>query len=136
MPTAMERLTWGFGDGSTLPVIDTDFGKTIRDLLGELYAGVADGDVSQRHPYLLRADRRRPWDMARLQLPRRRAGLGVHSRRKRHRESDGQADGGGYYEGDCILRAESDPDEITEGKFVLDVVGQYARPDALRIEVN
>ena len=27
MPTAMERLIWGFGDGSTLPVIDAGFGK-------------------------------------------------------------------------------------------------------------
>jgi nitrilase len=27
MPTAMERLIWGFGDGSTLPVVDTGFGK-------------------------------------------------------------------------------------------------------------
>ncbi|MBH87629.1 MAG: nitrilase [Pelagibacterales bacterium] len=27
MPTAMERLIWGFGDGSTLPVIDTNIGK-------------------------------------------------------------------------------------------------------------
>ena len=27
MPTAMERLIWGFGDGSTMPVIETGFGK-------------------------------------------------------------------------------------------------------------
>ena len=27
MPTAMERLIWGFGDGSTMPVIDTELGK-------------------------------------------------------------------------------------------------------------
>jgi len=27
MPTAMERLIWGFGDGTTLPVIETGFGK-------------------------------------------------------------------------------------------------------------
>src|SRR5712692_8101584 len=27
MPTAMERLIWGFGDGSTLPVIETGFGR-------------------------------------------------------------------------------------------------------------
>src|SRR5580704_2434634 len=27
MPTAMERLIWGFGDGSTLPVLETGFGK-------------------------------------------------------------------------------------------------------------
>ena len=26
-PTAMERLTWGFGDGSALPVIDAGFGR-------------------------------------------------------------------------------------------------------------
>src|SRR5262245_29835116 len=27
MPTAAERLIWGFGDGSTLPVLDTALGK-------------------------------------------------------------------------------------------------------------
>ena len=27
MPTAMERLIWGFGDGSTLPIINTNIGK-------------------------------------------------------------------------------------------------------------
>ena len=27
MPTALERLVWGYGDGSTLPVFDTDLGK-------------------------------------------------------------------------------------------------------------
>ncbi|KDP24028.1 hypothetical protein JCGZ_26722 [Jatropha curcas] len=27
MPTAMERIVWGFGDGSTIPVIDTPIGK-------------------------------------------------------------------------------------------------------------
>ncbi len=27
MPTAMERLIWGFGDGSTLPVYDTEVGR-------------------------------------------------------------------------------------------------------------
>ncbi|KAK9280714.1 hypothetical protein L1049_014412 [Liquidambar formosana] len=27
MPTALERLVWGFGDGSTIPVYETSFGK-------------------------------------------------------------------------------------------------------------
>src|SRR6476620_12494578 len=27
MPTASERLVWGFGDGSTMPVFDTELGK-------------------------------------------------------------------------------------------------------------
>ena len=27
VPTALERVFWGFGDGSTLPVFDTQLGK-------------------------------------------------------------------------------------------------------------
>ena len=27
MPTAMERLIWGFGDGSTIPVLETSIGR-------------------------------------------------------------------------------------------------------------
>src|SRR5277367_4307766 len=27
MPTAMERIIWGFGDGSTMPVLETEIGK-------------------------------------------------------------------------------------------------------------
>lgn len=27
MPTALERIIWGFGDGSTIPVFDTPIGK-------------------------------------------------------------------------------------------------------------
>ena len=34
MPTAMERLIWGFGDGSTLPVINANIGK-----IGQLFVG-------------------------------------------------------------------------------------------------
>ena len=49
MPTAMERLIWGFGDGSTLPVIETGFGKHRRgDLLGELHAAAARRHVPPR----------------------------------------------------------------------------------------
>jgi hypothetical protein len=34
------------------------------------------------------------------------------------------------------LRTPLDPGEIAEGKFDLDVVGHYARPDVFRLEVN
>jgi nitrilase len=27
MPTALERLCWGFGDGSTMPVVETPWGN-------------------------------------------------------------------------------------------------------------
>jgi len=39
MPTGGERLVWGTGDGSTLKVVDTGFGRLGRPhLLGELHA--------------------------------------------------------------------------------------------------
>src|SRR5215831_5089501 len=37
MPTAMERLIWGFGDGSTLPVIQTGFGRVGAVICWENY---------------------------------------------------------------------------------------------------
>ena len=50
MPTGSERLVWGFGDGSTMPVFDTPFGKDRRsDLLGELFALDSGSDVREGH---------------------------------------------------------------------------------------
>jgi hypothetical protein len=40
------------------------------------------------------------------------------------------------YSGEKILTADLDPGEIAEGKFDLDVVGHYARPDVFQLEVN
>ena len=37
MPTAMERLIWGFGDGSTLPVVDTPVGRVGSVICWENY---------------------------------------------------------------------------------------------------
>jgi hypothetical protein len=45
---SLERLIWGFGDGSTLPVYDTPARKARRPgLLGELHAAPADGNVRE-----------------------------------------------------------------------------------------
>ena len=40
------------------------------------------------------------------------------------------------YEGECILTADIDPDQIARGKYDMDVVGHYARPDVFRLHVN
>ncbi len=57
MPTALERAVWGFGDGSTLTVLDTPLGKQgAGHLLGELHAAVANGDVRQGNRTVLRSD--------------------------------------------------------------------------------
>ena len=37
MPTASERLVWGFGDGSTMPVFATPLGKIVAVICWENY---------------------------------------------------------------------------------------------------
>src|SRR5262245_12874253 len=55
MPTALERLLWGFGDGSTPDGGADALGRHGRsNLLGELHAHAAYGDVRQRCRLLLR----------------------------------------------------------------------------------
>jgi len=44
--------------------------------------------------------------------------------------------GESYSEGETILAADLDLDEIARAKFDLDVVGHYARPDVFRLEVT
>lgn len=55
MPTAVERLIWGMGDGSTMPVIE-DRGLEDRgsDLLGELHAAVPHSDVCEGRQHMVR----------------------------------------------------------------------------------
>ena len=48
----------------------------------------------------------------------------------------GQILAGPDFEGETILTADIDLDEIAGGKFDLDVVGHYARPDIFRLYVN
>ena len=65
MPTAMERVIWGSGDGSTLPVVATHARQDrLGHLLGELHAPAADGDVRQGGRAVLRHHGGRPGDVA------------------------------------------------------------------------
>ena len=43
---------------------------------------------------------------------------------------------GPHYDGEIVLTADLDLKEIAEGKYDLDVVGHYARPDVFRLTVN
>ena len=57
MPTGSERTVWGMGDGSTLPVVDTPYGRLQRaDLLGELHAAGPVLPVLAGRRHLGRAD--------------------------------------------------------------------------------
>ena len=40
------------------------------------------------------------------------------------------------YQGECILTADLDLNDVTRGKYDFDVVGHYARPDVFQLSVN
>ena len=166
MPTAMERLVWGFGDGSTLPVLDTPLGKLGAVICWENYMPLLRAAMYAKGIQLYCAptvDDRDTWipTMQHIALEGR---CFVLSACQFIRRGDYPADypaiqgdapetvlirggsvivnpmgrilAGPNYEGECIQVADLDLGEIAEGKYDLDVAGHYARPDVFRLLVN
>jgi len=147
MPTAMERLIWGFGDGSTMPVIDTGFGKVGAVICWENYMPLLRAAMYAKGVQLYCAptvDDRESWQptMRHIALEGRCFVLSACQHTDRIRGGSvivgplGQVLAGPCYDGEGILTAEIDVGEIAEGKFDLDVAGHYARPDVFRLTVN
>jgi nitrilase len=166
MPTAMERLVWGMGDGSTMPVFDTSVGKLGAVICWENYMPmlrmsmyskgieiycaptVDDRDTwarSMQHiafegrcfvlsavQYLRRGDCPEDYPAIQGNDPSTvliRGGSVICN-------PQGQVLAGPDYEGETILTAVINLNEIVEGKYDLDVAGHYARPDIFRLSVN
>jgi len=148
MPTAMERLIWGFGDGSTLPVLETPLGKIGAAICWENYMPLLRAALYAKGIQFYCAptvDDRETWGitMRHIALEGRCfvlsacqyvadaiAGGSVIV------NPMGQLLAGPNREGETLLTADLDAGEIAEGKYDLDVAGHYARPDIFRLEVN
>jgi nitrilase len=166
MPTAMERLIWGFGDGSTLPVLETPMGKLGAVICWENYMPLLRAAMYAKGIQLYCAptvDDRDTWipTMQHIAIEGR---CFVLSACQFIRRGDYPADypavqgdaaetvlirggsvivsplgrilAGPNYEGECLQLADLDLGEIAEGKYDLDVAGHYARPDIFRLVVN
>jgi nitrilase len=167
MPTAAERLIWGCGDGSTLPVFETPIGRVGAVICWENYMPLLRMTMYAKGIQLYcapTADGRDTWlpSMQHIALEGR---CFVLSCNQFARRSDypaeyaapqfgdgpetilsrggsciigplGQILVGPNYDSECILAADLDLDDIARGKFDLDVVGHYARPDVFRLHVN
>ena len=165
MPTAMERLIWGFGDGSTLTVIPTPIGRIGAVICWENYmpqlrlAMYGQGVELYCAPTV---DDRETWlpTMRHIALEGRCFVLSANQFVRRSDypgdypvgtpDSDevliaggscivdpfGEVLAGPARGGEAVLMADLDLDQIVRGKFDLDVTGHYARPDVFRLVVN
>ncbi|MEA2593543.1 MAG: nitrilase [Thermomicrobiales bacterium] len=166
MPTASERLIWGYGDGSTLPVFATEVGKLGAVICWENYMPLLRTAMYAKGVELYcapTADARDSW----LATVRHIACEGrcfVLSCNQFARRRDYPVDystpfgddpdtilsrggsciigplgdvlAGPDYESETILTADLDLADIARAKFDFDPVGHYARPDVFRLEVN
>ena len=146
MPTAMERLIWGFGDGTTLPVIETGFGRAGAVICWENYMPLLRSAMYQQRIQLYCAptvDDRETWavTMRHIALEGRCFVLSACQHTELIRGGSlivgplGTVLAGPCYGSETILTAELDLGEIAEGKFDLDVAGHYGRPDIFRLDV-
>lgn len=167
MPTASERLVWGFGDGSTMPVFETPLGKLGAVICWENYLPLMRAAMYAKGIELYcapTADPRDSWiaSMRHIAVEGRCFVLACNQFNRRrdfpadYRSAFGEDDpetvvcrggscivdpfgnflAGPHMDGEAILMAEIDRAQIVRGKFDLDVVGHYARPDVFHLVVD
>jgi len=166
MPTAAERLVWGYGDGSTMPVFHTEIGRLGAVICWENYMPLLRMHMYSQGVQIYcapTADDRETWfaTMRHIALEGRCFVLGCNQFAYRRDypadypciqgdEPDavmarggsciidplGRVLAGPDHDGPGILSADLDLDEVARGKFDFDVVGHYARPDVFRLVVN
>ena len=166
MPTALERMIWGFGDGSTLTVVDSPYGRIGSVICWENYMPMLRMAMYAKNVALYcapTADDRDTWlssmrhvalegrcfVLSACQFLRRkdfpdtvRVSLGESPDAVLMRGGSaiigplGNVLAGPDFEGETILTAELDLGDIGRGKFDFDVAGHYSRPDVFQLTVN
>jgi nitrilase len=166
VPTAMERVIWGSGDGSTLPVVTTKLGRIGSVICWENYMPLLRMAMYAKGIELycaITVDDRETWlptvrhialegrcfvlsacqFLKRADLP---PGYPIErfpsSQRDLIRGGScivgplGEVLAGPRFGAECVLVAELDRGQLARAKFDFDVVGHYSRPDVFRLEVN
>lgn len=165
MPTGSERLVWGFGDGSTMPVFDTPIGKLGAVICWENYmpllraahyakgiqlycAPTADGRDTWLPTMQHIAMEGRCFVLSSNQFARRSHYPGTYPASTGSEDAIvsrggscivdplGRVLAGPDFSGETLLSAEIDLRVTVEGKFDFDATGHYARPDVFRLVVN
>lgn len=166
MPTAAERLIWGQGDGSTLPVIQTDVGRIGAVICWENYMPLLRYTMYAKGIELYcvpTVDSRETW-LPTMRHVAQEGRVFVLSAAQYARRSDypdfyetefgddpatvvspggsciigplGEIICAPDFEGETILRASLDLSAIDRARFDFDPVGHYARPDVFQLTVD
>ena len=164
-PTGSERLIWGEGDGSTLPVFDNGFGIYGGLICWENYMPLARMAMYQQgvQIYLApTADCRDSWQITlqHIAVEGRCYVLGCNQLIKQDAYPDdilslitdpdtipcaggsviigpdGKVLSGPIIDEEGILYADLDLEELVRGKYEFDVAGHYNRPDVFSFRVN
>jgi nitrilase len=166
MPTGAERLVWGFGDGSTLPVFATALGRVGAVICWENYMPLLRAAMYARRIQLYfapTADPRPTWlpSMQHIALEGRCFVLSANQCcRRRDYPADyasalpgdpdaivcrggscivdplGNVLAGPLWDEEGILTAEIDLNATVRGQYDFDAVGHYSRPDVFSLTVD
>ncbi len=164
MPTGSERLIWGQGDGSTLPVIETNAGKTGATICWENYMPLLRTALYAKGKEIWCAptvDARPVWQSTmqhiaiegrcfvasacQFQPSPNELGQDIDNWDK----DDALISGGSVIIGplgdilagplldkEGLISAKINLDDLAKARYDLDVVGHYARPDIFELRVN
>ncbi len=164
MPTAMERIIWGQGDGSTMPVIDTGIGKIGAVICWENYMPLLRMAMYGQGIQIYCAptvDDRETWALSMRHIAfegRCFVASAVQYMTREDAPADcpidaapgevlirggsiivgplGEVLAGPIYDEETVLMAEVDLAAIPRAKYDFDVVGHYARPDVFALTVD
>ena len=162
LPTASERLVWGMGDGSTLPVVQTKAGKVgacicwenhmplLRSYMYakgvEVYcAPTVDCRDQWQHSMKHIAHEGRCFVVTAVQYLPSPEALGKTVPHWKDDEElmrggsvivDPMGQAGPLYHKEGLVSAEIDLEDIVKAKYDMDVSGHYARPDVFSLHVD
>ncbi|MEJ2603287.1 MAG: carbon-nitrogen hydrolase family protein [Gammaproteobacteria bacterium] len=160
MPTASERLIWGMGDGSTMPVVETPAGRATAAICWEnfmpmfrtaLYAKgvdvwcaptVDDRDSWQTAMRYIAYEARSFLVSACQYVPAQDGADEGHDPRPLIRGGSvivsplGEVLAGPLYDRVGLVTAEIDLGDVVRARYDFDATGHYARPDVFRLHVD
>lgn len=164
MPTASERLIWGQGDGSTIPVVETSAGRISAAICWENYMPLLRSAIYAKGLEIWCAptvDDREIWQSSMKHIAYEGRNFLVSACQYQGAPTEGNAKddswpkdkplirggsvivspmgeviAGPLYDEEGLISAEIDLDDIVKARYDMDPAGHYSRPDVFKLVVD